>query len=226
MHTRKVLTLWTILLALGACERQKPAPPPAAAVPEAPAATPTAPVAPASNPLRDVYFGAVHVHTGYSFDAFTNGSVSRPADAYAWAKGKPIQGNKAGFQLKIVTPLDFYAVSDHAEMMGVFPRMADPNSPISKVPIAARVTSNQIYELVRYVEQSNPQVLHQVIAVLARDASTVAAVGASVAVILMRHASNRTPLRTPSCAAPIAVISTLRPRRRTPVHCEAAISGA
>ena len=56
---------------------------------------------------------------------------------------------------------------------------------------AARVTSNQIYELVRYLEQSNPQAVHQVIAVLARDAPTVAAVGASVAVILMRHASNR-----------------------------------
>jgi len=63
---------------------------------------------------------------------------------------------------------------------------------------AARVTSNQIYELVRCVEQNNPQALQQVIAVLARDASTVAAVGASVAVILMRHASNRTTLRTPS----------------------------
>ena len=62
---------------------------------------------------------------------------------------------------------------------------------------AARVTSNQIYELVRYVEQSNPQAVHQVIAVLARDASTVAAVGASVVVILMRHASNRATLRTP-----------------------------
>lgn len=62
---------------------------------------------------------------------------------------------------------------------------------------AARVTSNQIYELVRYVEQSNPQAVHQVIAVLARDAPTVAAVGASAVVILMRHASNRATLRTP-----------------------------
>lgn len=61
---------------------------------------------------------------------------------------------------------------------------------------AARVTSNQIYELVRYVEQSNPQTLHQVVAVLARDAPTVAAVGASVAVVLVRHVSNRAALRT------------------------------
>ena len=100
-----------------------------------------APALPAPNPLRNAYFGAVHVHTSYSFDAFTNGTVSKPSDAYDWAKGKPIQGNKAGLMLKIETPLDFYAVSDHAEMMGVFPMMSDPNSPLSKHPMAARITS-------------------------------------------------------------------------------------
>jgi hypothetical protein len=30
----------------------------------------------------------VHVHTGYSFDAFTNGSPTVPSDAYEWARGK------------------------------------------------------------------------------------------------------------------------------------------
>ena len=44
---------------------------------------------------------------------------------------------------------------------------------------AARVTSSQVYELVRYVEQSNPHVLQQVMVVLSRDATTMAAVGAS-----------------------------------------------
>ena len=44
---------------------------------------------------------------------------------------------------------------------------------------AARVTSGQIYELVRYVQQSNPHVLQQVLAVLARDATAMAAVGAA-----------------------------------------------
>ncbi len=105
------------------------------------AAAAPAPAQPAANPLRNAYFGAVHVHTSYSFDAFTNGTVSKPSDAYDWAKGKPIQGNKQGLMLKIETPLDFYAVSDHAEMMGVFPRMSDPSSPLSQLPLAARVTS-------------------------------------------------------------------------------------
>jgi hypothetical protein len=93
------------------------------------------------NPQKNAYFGAVHVHTGYSFDAFTNGTVSTPASAYEWALGKGIPGSAKGPELKIRTPLDFYAVSDHSEFMGVFNQMADPNSPLSKTALAKRVTS-------------------------------------------------------------------------------------
>jgi hypothetical protein len=91
---------------------------------------------------KNVYFGAVHIHTGYSFDAFTNGTVSTPANAYEWAQGKAIPGGGGGPELKIRTPLDFYAVSDHAEFMGVFNQMANPQSPLSKLDIAKRVTSS------------------------------------------------------------------------------------
>jgi hypothetical protein len=92
-------------------------------------------------PHRNAYFGAVHVHTSYSFDAFTNGSITTPANAYEWAQGQAIPGGVAGPALKIKTPLDFYAVSDHAEFMGVFRLMSDPSSPLSKLPIAKRITS-------------------------------------------------------------------------------------
>ena len=56
---------------------------------------------------------------------------------------------------------------------------------------AARVTSSQVFELVRYLEQSNPHVLQQVMVVLSRDATTMAAVGASVAAIVMRRLASR-----------------------------------
>jgi hypothetical protein len=56
---------------------------------------------------------------------------------------------------------------------------------------AARVTSGQIYELVRYVQQSNPLVLQQILAVLARDATAMAAVGAAVAAIVLKHQTDR-----------------------------------
>jgi hypothetical protein len=54
---------------------------------------------------------------------------------------------------------------------------------------AARLTSSQVFELVRYVEQSNPQALQQVMVVLARDAATMTAIGATLAAVVIRHLS-------------------------------------
>lgn len=56
---------------------------------------------------------------------------------------------------------------------------------------AARVTWNQVFELGRYIEQSNPHVLHQVMTALSRDATAVAAVGASVTALVVRHFARR-----------------------------------
>ena len=44
----------------------------------------------------NAYFGAVHVHTSYSFDAYTNGTLTSPAHAYQWAQGKAIPEGEAG----------------------------------------------------------------------------------------------------------------------------------
>ncbi|WP_323844574.1 DUF3604 domain-containing protein [Microbulbifer magnicolonia] len=89
----------------------------------------------------NVYFGNFHVHTSYSFDAVTNGATTVPADAYRWARGEAIPAGVLGGELRINRPLDFYAVSDHAEYLGVFKKMYDPNSPASKLPIAKEITS-------------------------------------------------------------------------------------
>src|SRR5262245_5905907 len=114
-----------------------------------PRATETAPAAqPApssssvpSNPLKEAYFGNFHVHTMYSFDAITIGCVTNPDDAYRWAKGETIAGGGGGPDHTIKKPLDWYTVSDHAEYLGVFSKMTDPASPLSKLDIAKRVTS-------------------------------------------------------------------------------------
>lgn len=95
---------------------------------------------PAANPENNAYFGVVHVHTGWSFDGMTNGSRTTPMDAYAWAQGKAITGS-GGPEMKLNTPLDFYMVSDHAELMGVFNQMTDPNTKIGQSELAKRVTS-------------------------------------------------------------------------------------
>ncbi|MGL4541080.1 MAG: DUF3604 domain-containing protein, partial [Polymorphobacter sp.] len=136
--TLALLMIGTSLLGLAGCSKQPDAAGESAATRAAgPAA---AEAALPSNPENNVYYGAVHVHTGWSFDGMTNGSKTTPTDAYAWAQGKPITGS-GGPEMKIVTPLDFYMVSDHAEMMGVFNQMTDPNSPLSKTALAKAVTS-------------------------------------------------------------------------------------
>jgi hypothetical protein len=91
------------------------------------------------NPLREAYFGNLHVHTAWSFDANINGAIAGPDEAYRWAKGEAIPGGGGGSDLKILRPLDWYSVGDHAEYLGAVRLMADPDSPVSKHPLAGAV---------------------------------------------------------------------------------------
>lgn len=97
---------------------------------------------PALNPQREVYFGNLHVHTGWSFDGFINDAFTEPDSAYRWAKGELIPNPGEGDSLQINTPLDWYIVSDHAEYLGALPLMADSESPVSQHPLAADVTGD------------------------------------------------------------------------------------
>jgi hypothetical protein len=63
---------------------------------------------------------------------------------------------------------------------------------------AARITSSQIVELVGYVEQSDPTILEQVLVLLSRDATTMAALGATAAAIAVRVATHRKSVRETS----------------------------
>tara|TARA_A100001015_G_scaffold282531_1_gene346899 strand:- start:504 stop:2261 length:1758 start_codon:yes stop_codon:yes gene_type:complete len=67
------------------------------------------------------------VHTHLSADAYPLGSRTTPDEAYRFAKGEQVISN--GLVAQLATPLDFLMVSDHAENMGVFPRIAagDPS---------------------------------------------------------------------------------------------------
>lgn len=93
-------------------------------------------------PNKEAWFGNLHIHTSWSFDGYTNGSVTEPDDAYRWAKGEAIPGGGDGTPLQILQPLDWYAVSEHSEYMGVFKNMENPNSPFSDLEIAAEITSD------------------------------------------------------------------------------------
>ena len=86
---------------------------------------------PERNAKRSAYFGDLHVHTTYSFDAFAFGTMASPYDAYRYAKGETIK-HPAGFDLKLREPLDFYAVTDHAMFLGALPAAADTSTEFSK----------------------------------------------------------------------------------------------
>ena len=72
---------------------------------------------PSANPLRHAYFGDLHVHTRYSLDAFAFGTRVDPDAAHEFAKGNAIT-HPAGFDMQLDRPLDFLAVTDHAEYLG------------------------------------------------------------------------------------------------------------
>ena len=82
---------------------------------------------PDQNAERNAYYGDLHVHTRYSFDAFVFGTTATPADAYRYARGEPI-AHPSGREVQLREPLDFYAVTDHAMFLGVMPEAADPDS--------------------------------------------------------------------------------------------------
>ena len=84
---------------------------------------------------RKAYFGDLHVHTAFSLDAFSMGTIATPYDAYRYAKGEAI-AHPSGFEMQLSRPLDFYAVTDHAMFMGVVKSAADTTTEFSKKEIA------------------------------------------------------------------------------------------
>lgn len=86
---------------------------------------------------RQAYFGDLHMHTMYSFDAYIFGSRVPIEDVYRFARGESV--NYMGHSLKRDEPLDFIAVADHAEQLGFGTLIDDPDSAISKGPIGQRV---------------------------------------------------------------------------------------
>ena len=91
---------------------------------------------------RQALFGDVHVHTYLSFDAYIFGIRRTPDDAYRYALGEPIR-HAAGYDIALKGgPLDFYAVTDHAEYLGVLREMDDPSSPMSLLDYAKDMFSS------------------------------------------------------------------------------------
>ncbi len=94
---------------------------------------------PPRNPLKNAYFGDLHLHSGYSMDAFALGTRTTPDDAYRYAMGETVE--YFGKPQKRMAPLDFLALTDHAEYLGVAPQTVDPNGPFAKTDWYSTMTS-------------------------------------------------------------------------------------
>ncbi len=125
-----ILTLLSALAAgCGDDDSNKPTSPPGGREPCA-----------AHNPLRNVYFGDLHVHTTLSFDAHAFEVKTTPAQAYRFAQGEavslpPLDAQGNGTQtLRLERPLDFAAVTDHSEFLGEVEGCSVPGSAAYDTP--------------------------------------------------------------------------------------------
>ena len=86
------------------------------------------------DPNRRPLFGELHVHSRYSLDANLQGTRATPADIYRFARGEEIalppldDAGRPTRVARIDRPLDFAAVTDHAEFLGFVAACEDPGS--------------------------------------------------------------------------------------------------
>jgi hypothetical protein len=67
---------------------------------------------------QNVYFGDTHLHTSWSADAGLAGATLGPEAAYQVSRGEEIE-SQTGQRFKLIRPLDFVVVADHAENIGI-----------------------------------------------------------------------------------------------------------
>jgi len=82
--------------------------------------------APSSGGELNLYWGELHLHTAESFDSSMMGNKLGIEDAYRFAKGEPLIG-AGGETMQLSRPLDFVAITDHAEGFGSRTHCDDPN---------------------------------------------------------------------------------------------------
>ena len=110
------------------------------------------------NALKNVYWGELHLHTEASFDAKLFGTSLTVEDAYRFAKGEKLR-TPGGELMQLSRPLDFVAITDHAESFGMRTRCGDDDLTfIENLNCWAMETSNVLmFTLIREMADGEKQ---------------------------------------------------------------------
>ena len=84
-----------------------------------------------ANFAEGVYWGDTHLHTSYSTDAGMMGNTLGPEEAYRFARGEEVLTSH-GLRVRLIRPVDFLVVSDHAENLGLAPFIKESNPELLK----------------------------------------------------------------------------------------------
>ena len=101
-------------------------------------------------PTKRPFFGDLHVHTRLSFDSFVSSQRNDPDAAYRYARGEtiilPDENGEQTVRANIGRPLDFTAVTDHAEFLGPIELCtADSSSLVYWFPACIATRSDNFY---------------------------------------------------------------------------------
>ena len=88
------------------------------------------------------YFGDLHVHTSWSLDAYIIFNRTTPRDAYRFARGEEIEFYR-GQRRKLTIPLDFVALTEHAEFLGEMVLCSDPTTASYRTSMCADIRNEQ-----------------------------------------------------------------------------------
>jgi hypothetical protein len=70
-----------------------------------------------ADPLKQAYFGELHLHTSFSLDSYIFGNRNDRDAAYRFAQGEAVT-LFGGQRRQLKRPLDFVAITDHGEFLG------------------------------------------------------------------------------------------------------------
>ena len=89
-----------------------------------------------SHPNR-VFWGDTHLHTSYSTDAGMVGNSLGPIEALRFARGEKVISS-TGVPARLIRPLDFLVVADHAENLGLAPMIEASDPELLRDPMGKK----------------------------------------------------------------------------------------